>query len=131
EALAQTKMAELRDEFVAATRRAAQAGFDLLELHCAHGYLLNSFLSPVTNKRDDEYGGPVENRLRFPLEIFSAVRDAWPADRPITVRLSATDGADDGISLKATVTSARALDEGGAAGIETYSGTGATEDDTA
>src|SRR5699024_6653716 len=121
EALDHTKMAEIRDEFVAATRRAAQAGFDLLELHCAHGYLLNSFLSPVTNKRDDEYGGPVENRLRFPLEIFSAVRDAWPADRPITVRLSATDWVDDGISLKDTLPIARAFDDAGAAAIDVSS----------
>lgn len=122
EALDHAKMAEIRDEFVAATRRAAQAGFDLLELHCAHGYLLNSFLSPVTNKRDDEYGGPVENRLRFPLEIFAAVREAWPADRPITVRLSATDWVDDGISLKDTLTIAQAFDDAGAAAIDVSSG---------
>ncbi|SRR6266581_5084325 len=84
-------MARVRDDFAAAARRAAAAGFDLLELHCAHGYLLSSFLSPLTNRRRDAYGGPVENRCRFPLEVFAAVRAAWPADRPISVRISAVD----------------------------------------
>jgi anthraniloyl-CoA monooxygenase len=78
-------------DFVAATKRAAAAGFDILEIHAAHGYLLSSFLSPLTNQRDDEYGGSHENRVRFPLEVFRAVREAWPQDRPISVRLSTTD----------------------------------------
>ena len=70
---------------------AARAGFDLLELHCAHGYLLSSFLSPLTNRRTDEYGGSLADRLRYPLEVFDAMRAVWPADRPMTVRISATD----------------------------------------
>ena len=69
-------------DFVSAAQRAATAGFDLLELHCAHGYLLSAFLSPVTNRRTDEYGGDVADRLRFPLEVFAAVREVWPADDP-------------------------------------------------
>src|SRR5204862_12678 len=72
-------------------RMAAQAGFDMIEVHAAHGYLLSSFLSPATNRRTDEYGGSLANRMRFPLETFEAVRAAFPADRPITVRISATD----------------------------------------
>jgi anthraniloyl-CoA monooxygenase len=78
-------------DFVQATERAEAAGFDLVELHMAHGYLLSSFLSPLSNKRNDEYGGSLENRLRFPLEVFDAVRAAWPAHKPISVRISATD----------------------------------------
>ena len=84
-------MDAVRDEFVAATRRAAEAGFDLLELHMAHGYLLSSFLSPLTNLRTDEYGGSLEGRARFPLEVFDACRAVWPAERPMSVRISATD----------------------------------------
>jgi len=84
-------MDRVRDDFVAATRRAAGAGVDWLELHCAHGYLLSSFLSPLTNRRTDEYGGAHENRARYPLEVFKAVREAWPEDRPISVRLSCHD----------------------------------------
>src|SRR5207253_1401105 len=68
-----------------------RAGFDLLELHCAHGYLLSSFISPVSNQRTDEYGGSLLNRMKFPLEVFDAVREAWPSRKPITVRISATD----------------------------------------
>lgn len=91
-------MDRIRDDFVAATVRAARAGFDLLELHCAHGYLLASFLSPLTNTRTDGYGGPVENRMRWPLEVFSAMRAVWPEDRPMSVRLSASDWAEGGLS---------------------------------
>jgi len=81
----------VRDDFAAAAARAAEAGVDWLELHCAHGYLLSSFLSPLTNHRTDEYGGGHENRARYPLEVFAAVRAAWPAERPISVRLSCHD----------------------------------------
>jgi anthraniloyl-CoA monooxygenase len=88
----------VREQFVAATRRAVACGFDMLELHCAHGYLLASFLSPLTNVRQDQYGGSVENRARFPLEVFAAMRAAWPSDKPMSVRISATDWADGGIS---------------------------------
>src|SRR3546814_10906807 len=79
-------------DFVAAARRAGRAGFDMLEVHAAHGYLLASFISPLTNHRADEYGGRLDNRLRFPLEVFDRVRAAWPADKPMSVRISATDG---------------------------------------
>ncbi len=84
-------MSRVRAAFEAAFRRAARAGFDMAELHCAHGYLLGGFLSPITNSRTDAYGGSVENRLRFPLEILQAARDVWPADRPLSVRISAHD----------------------------------------
>ena len=91
-------MATVIADFVQATRRADRAGFDHLELHCAHGYLLASFLSPLTNRRTDAYGGSVENRLRFPLEVFAAMRDAWPAAKPMSVRISASDWLEGGIS---------------------------------
>ena len=81
----------VRDEFVAAVRMGLEAGFDMVELHAAHGYLLSSFITPLHNKRTDEYGGSLENRLRFPLEVFAAMREAWPADRPMSVRISAND----------------------------------------
>ena len=109
-------------EFVAATERGARAGFDLVELHCAHGYLLSAFLSPVTNRRTDAYGGPIENRLRFPLEVFAAMRAVWPADKPMTVRISATDWVDGGISLEDTLEVARAFERAGAAAIDVSTG---------
>jgi anthraniloyl-CoA monooxygenase len=84
-------MARVRDQFVSAVRMGLEAGFDMVELHAAHGYLLSSFITPLTNKRTDEYGGSLENRLRFPLEIFRAMREAWPAERPMSVRISAND----------------------------------------
>jgi NADPH2 dehydrogenase len=90
-ALTLSELQTLKSAFVAACRRADLAGFDAIELHCAHGYLLHQFLSPLANRRDDEYGGSLENRLRFPLEVFAAMRDAWPADKPLGVRVSATD----------------------------------------
>ena len=99
----------LRDDFVRAARMADQAGFDLLELHFAHGYLLASFLSPLTNRRADEYGGSMVNRLRFPLEVFDAVRAAWPAAKPISVRLSATDWKEGGLQPADAVEIAKAL----------------------
>jgi anthraniloyl-CoA monooxygenase len=85
-------------DFAAATRRAEAAGFDMVEVHCAHGYLLASFLSPLTNHRSDAYGGGLEDRMRFPLEVFDAVRAAWPAHKPISVRISATDWLEGGIT---------------------------------
>jgi len=99
----------VRRAFVEAARRAARAGFDLIELHAAHGYLLHQFLSPLSNKRTDAYGGSLENRLRFPLEVFDAVRAVWPADRPLGVRVSATDWVDGGWTVDDTVALARAL----------------------
>ncbi|SDM57056.1 bifunctional salicylyl-CoA 5-hydroxylase/oxidoreductase [Allokutzneria albata] len=109
-------------DFVEAARRGADAGFDLLELHCAHGYLLSSFLSPIANRRTDAYGGSLENRLRFPLEVFDAVRAAWPAERPMIVRISATDWAPDGNTEHDAVEIARAFVAHGADAIDVSSG---------
>jgi anthraniloyl-CoA monooxygenase len=109
-------------EFAAAARRGIRCGFDMLELHCAHGYLLASFLSPLTNHRTDEYGGPVENRLRYPLEVFRALRAAWPEERPMSVRLSATDWADGGISDADTLAIARAFAAAGCDLIDVSTG---------
>jgi anthraniloyl-CoA monooxygenase len=92
-------MDSVRDQFVAAVRMGLEAGFDMVELHAAHGYLLSGFLTPLQNRRSDEYGGSLDNRLRFPLEVFAAMRAAWPGDKPMSVRISATDWAgDDGIT---------------------------------
>ena len=102
-------MDRVRDEFVAAAERGARAGFDMLELHCAHGYLLASFLSPLTNRRADEYGGTIENRLRFPLEMFRALREVWPREKPLSVRISATDWAEGGLSPEDSVAIAEAF----------------------
>jgi anthraniloyl-CoA monooxygenase len=107
-------MDRIRDEFVSAVRSGAAAGFDMIELHCAHGYLLSSFLTPVSNRRADEYGGTLENRLRYPLEVFRAMRDAWPQPRPMSVRISATDWVDDGITEAEVVAMARAFVAAGA-----------------
>jgi anthraniloyl-CoA monooxygenase len=115
-------MDAVRDQFVAATRRAVEAGFDWLELHCAHGYLLSSFISPLTNQRDDEYGGSLDNRLRFPLEVFHAVRAAWPQDRPMSVRISAHDWVEGGITPDDAVEIARRFKAAGADMIDCSSG---------
>lgn len=96
-------MDRVKAEFVAAAERGERAGFDMLELHCAHGYLLASFLSPLTNRRDDDYGGSLENRLRYPLEVFRALREVWPKDKPMSVRISATDWAEGGLSADDSV----------------------------
>jgi anthraniloyl-CoA monooxygenase len=107
-------MDAVRDEFVRATERGVEAGFDMVELHCAHGYLLSSFITPVSNLRDDEYGGPLENRLRYPLEVFRAMRSAWPAERPMSVRISATDWVDGGVTPAESVAVAHAFMAAGA-----------------
>jgi anthraniloyl-CoA monooxygenase len=107
-------MDEVREQFARATRMAVEAGFDLIELHCAHGYLLSSFITPLTNRRTDDYGGPLENRLRYPLEVFHAVRAAWPEERPISVRISATDWVEGGIDGPEAVEIARAFQQAGA-----------------
>jgi len=107
-------MEQVRDEFVRSTQMAISAGFDMIELHCAHGYLLSSFLTPVSNKRADEFGGSLENRLRFPLEVFSAMRAVWPADKPMSVRVSATDWVEDGLSTDESVAIAQAFVNAGA-----------------
>ena len=113
---------EIRDQFVAAARAAARAGFDVLELHCAHGYLLSSFLSPLANRRIDGYGGSLAGRLRYPLSVFNAVRAVWPQDRPMTVRVSATDWHEGGLDIEDAIEIARAFAEHGAAGIDVSTG---------
>ncbi|MGO4737020.1 bifunctional salicylyl-CoA 5-hydroxylase/oxidoreductase [Bosea sp. 2KB_26] len=102
-------MDRVRSEFVAAAERGERAGFDMLELHCAHGYLLASFLSPLTNHRTDAYGGSLENRLRYPLEMFRALREAWPREKPMSVRISATDWKEGGLSPADSVAIAAAF----------------------
>jgi len=106
-------MDAVKAEFVASALRGDAAGFDMLEMHAAHGYLLASFISPLTNKRIDEYGGSLENRLRFPLEVFEAMRAAWPSHKPMSVRISATDWAEGGITGDDAVLIARAFAEHG------------------
>jgi anthraniloyl-CoA monooxygenase len=103
----------VKAEFVASAERGEMCGFDMLELHCAHGYLLASFISPLTNERTDAYGGSLANRLRYPLEIFEALRSVWPAHKPMSVRISATDWADGGITGDDAVEIARAFAEAG------------------
>ncbi|MEU1708767.1 bifunctional salicylyl-CoA 5-hydroxylase/oxidoreductase [Streptomyces sp. NPDC005706] len=120
--LTRTQLTDIREQFAAAAGRAARAGFDLLELHCAHGYLLSGFLSPLTNLRTDAYGGSPENRLRFPLEVFDAVRAVWPDDRPMTVRISATDWAEGGTGAEDAVGIARAFAAHGADAIDVSTG---------
>jgi anthraniloyl-CoA monooxygenase len=102
------------EQHVNAVRMAREAGFDMVELHCAHGYLLSSFITPVSNRRTDEYGGPLENRLRFPLEVFRAMRNAWPEDCPMSVRISATDWVEEGLTADEAVEVARAFGAVGA-----------------
>ena len=121
-ALKRVQMDKVVADFVTAARRADEAGFDLLEVHAAHGYLLSTFLSPVANQRTDEYGGSVENRLRFPLEVFDAVRATWPADKPLIVRISATDWIDGGNTLDDAVEIAKAFAAHGADGIDVSTG---------
>jgi anthraniloyl-CoA monooxygenase len=121
-AMTRADMDAIRDAFVAATRRAAAAGFDWLELHCAHGYLLSAFICPLTNQRDDEYGGSLENRCRYPLEVFSAMRAAWPADRPMSVRISAHDWAPGGNTPDDAVVISRLFKAAGCDVIDVSSG---------
>ncbi len=109
-------------DFVAATRRATTAGFDWLELHCAHGYLLSAFISPLTNQRTDCFGGSLENRCRFPLAVFSAMREAWPDDRPMSVRISANDWVPGGITPSDAADVARLFKAAGADVIDCSSG---------
>ncbi|MFS8929930.1 bifunctional salicylyl-CoA 5-hydroxylase/oxidoreductase [Cupriavidus taiwanensis] len=121
-AMTRADMDHVRDDFVASARRAAQAGFDWLELHCAHGYLLSSFISPLTNTRDDAYGGSLAARLRYPLEVFAAVRAVWPQDKPMSVRISAHDWVEGGITPDDAVEIARAFKAAGADMIDCSSG---------
>ena len=121
-AMDRADMDRVKADFVAAAKRAAEAGFDWLELHCAHGYLLSAFISPLTNRREDDYGGSLENRLRWPLEVFAAVRAAWPAERPMSVRISAHDWVEGGITPSDAVQIARAFKAAGADLIDVSSG---------
>ena len=115
-------LARVRDAFAAVARRAGRLGLDAVQLHCAHGYLLHEFLSPLSNRRDDEYGGSLENRMRFPLEAFDVVRAAFPADRAVSVRVSGTDWADGGWDVGQTVRFAQALEARGCAAVHVSSG---------
>jgi anthraniloyl-CoA monooxygenase len=115
-------MSEIREQFVRAAEAGERAGFDLLELHCAHGYLLSSFITPLLNHRTDEYGGSLENRLRYPLEVFGAMRAVWPDDRPMSVRISATDWHEAGITGDDAVEIARAFKAAGADLIDVSTG---------
>jgi anthraniloyl-CoA monooxygenase len=110
-AMDESDMSAVRDAFVTAAERADDAGFDLLQLHMGHGYLLSSFLSPLVNEREDEYGGSFENRLRYPLEVFDAVRDVWPGEKPLTVKLNATDWRPNGLTLGDAFEAGRRLGE--------------------
>lgn len=120
--LCRAQLTDIREQFAAAAWRAARCGFDLLELHCAHGYLLSGFLSPLTNRRTDVYGGSLERRLRFPLEVFDAVRAVWPEERPMTVRISATDWAEGGNTGDEGVAIARAFAAHGADAVDVSTG---------
>jgi 2,4-dienoyl-CoA reductase-like NADH-dependent reductase (Old Yellow Enzyme family) len=110
------------DEFAAAARRAVDAGFGVVEVHAAHGYLLHEFLSPLSNRRTDGFGGPLENRMRFPLRVVGAVREAFPAGRPVFVRISATDWADEGWDLAQSTVFARSVKELGVDLVDCSSG---------
>jgi NADPH2 dehydrogenase len=115
-------LARIRDAFVATAKRAERLGIDALEVHCAHGYLLHQFLSPISNKRTDQYGGSLENRLRYPLEVFDAVRAAFPAHKPVGIKVSSTDWVDGGWDLAQTVELARELKKRGVDWIDASSG---------
>ena len=115
-------MQRVLEDFVQSTRLATEAGFDMIELHCAHGYLLSSFLTPLSNLRTDEYGGSVENRMRFPMEVFSAMRALWPQEKPMSVRVSATDWVEDGLSDDESVAIGKAFVSAGADVIHVSTG---------
>jgi anthraniloyl-CoA monooxygenase len=120
--LVRSEMDEIAEAFVSAAKMGLAADFDMLELHCAHGYLLSSFITPLRNRRTDEYGGSLENRLRYPLEVFAAMRAVWPANRPMSVRISATDWVDGGICGDDAVAIARAFKAAGADMIDVSTG---------
>jgi 2,4-dienoyl-CoA reductase-like NADH-dependent reductase (Old Yellow Enzyme family) len=121
-ALDRAGLDRVRGDFVKAAGRAARLGLDGIELHMAHGYLLHQFLSPIANHRDDAYGGSLENRMRFPIEVFEAVRAAFPADRPVWARISATDWVPGGWDIDGTIALSAALKERGCAAIHVTSG---------
>jgi anthraniloyl-CoA monooxygenase len=115
-------MESVKAQFVAAAQMGAACGFDLLELHCAHGYLLSSFITPLSNERTDDYGGSLANRLRYPLEVFAAIRTVWPVERPMSVRISATDWVEGGITPEDAVEIARSFRAAGADLIDVSAG---------
>jgi 2,4-dienoyl-CoA reductase-like NADH-dependent reductase (Old Yellow Enzyme family) len=121
-ALDESGLRRIRDAFVSATRRAARLGIEAIELHSAHGYLLHQFLSPIANRRTDRWGGPLASRMRYPLEVFDAVRSHWPADRPLGVRVSATDWVEGGWDLEQTIAYCKALRARGCDWIDVSSG---------
>jgi 2,4-dienoyl-CoA reductase-like NADH-dependent reductase (Old Yellow Enzyme family) len=121
-ALDKAGLERIKNAFAQAAIRSARLGFDAIQIHAAHGYLLHSFLSPLSNQRNDEYGGSLENRMRFPLEVFEAVRAAFPADRPVTLRVSATDWVEGGWDVMQTIALAQALEKRGCAAINVSSG---------
>ena len=121
-ALDQAGMSRVREGFAAAARRAARLGVDAIQIHGAHGYLLHSFLSPLSNRREDAYGGSLENRMRFPLEVFDAVRAAFPADKPVTMRVSGTDWMEGGWDIAGTIAFAQELERRGCGAIHVSSG---------
>lgn len=121
-AMSHEQIAAVRTAFADAARRAARLGLDAIQIHAAHGYLLHQFLSPLSNQRDDDYGGSLENRLRLPLEVFDAVRAAFPADKPVSVRVSGTDWVPGGWDVEQTIAFAKALETRGCSAIHVSSG---------
>ncbi|MGE7370208.1 NADH:flavin oxidoreductase/NADH oxidase [Neorhizobium sp. NPDC001467] len=121
-ALDAQSLVRIREAFVDAARRAARLGIDAVQIHAAHGYLLHQFLSPLSNQRTDNYGGSLENRMRFPLEVFDAVREEFSADRPVTVRVSATDWAEGGWDVEQTIAFSKELEKRGCSAIHVSSG---------
>jgi 2,4-dienoyl-CoA reductase-like NADH-dependent reductase (Old Yellow Enzyme family) len=121
-ALDRDDLVRIRTAFADSARRAAKLGLDGIQIHCAHGYLLHQFLSPLSNQRTDEHGGSLENRMRFPLEVFDAVRDAFPAGKPVTVRVSGTDWVPGGWDIEGTIALAKALEARGCSAIHVSSG---------
>jgi 2,4-dienoyl-CoA reductase-like NADH-dependent reductase (Old Yellow Enzyme family) len=122
EALTKQEIKELVAQWVSAAKRAERIGYDLIEFHGGHGYLVHQFLSPLSNQRSDEYGGSLENRMRFPLELFAAMRAAWPSDKPMGIRVSATDWVDGGWTLGDTIDLARHLKDAGVDLVDCSSG---------
>jgi 2,4-dienoyl-CoA reductase-like NADH-dependent reductase (Old Yellow Enzyme family) len=122
EALNRQGLRRVREGFAAAAERAARLGIDAIQLHAAHGYLMHQFLSPLSNRREDEYGGSITNRMRFPLEIFDALRAAFPSEKPVSVRVSGTDWVDGGWDIEQTIAFAGALEEHGCDAIHISSG---------
>ena len=120
--LGRDDLARLRDAFAAAAMRAGRLGLDAIQVHGAHGYLLHEFLSPLSNRREDDYGGSLDNRMRFPLEVFDAIRAAFPAERPVSMRVSATDWVEGGWTVEESIAFARALEARGCAAIHVSSG---------